>query len=126
MQTMAAAISSPHQALCKVLYRQTRQMLGALNWQEQEAIRVEQIQAELLLAHYEHLRVDERRAMITAGRAFRLVQVSRLYEIDLVEDVVFVSMDTMGDSFAEAEGKRRTFWVAFAFDRFLVRRTTVR
>jgi hypothetical protein len=148
MRTMAAAVSAQYRGFSDVLYVETRRLLETHNYQMQtqtqatealslrlnEEILLELIQAWLLLAHYESLRMDERQAMLTAGRAFRLIQIARLYDIDAPDDDVSVYLSPAttsesepeygehGDpdeSFAEAEEKRRTFWLAFSFDRFL-------
>jgi hypothetical protein len=64
--------------------------------------------------------MDERQAMLTAGRAFRLVQMARLYDVDTPDDVPSVTAEPeLDESFVDAEEKRRTFWVAFSLDRFL-------
>ncbi|KAF2139473.1 uncharacterized protein K452DRAFT_77823 [Aplosporella prunicola CBS 121167] len=119
MQTMAATMSSSHRSLSKALYAQTRQMLNVLDALEPATVQLEHIQTSLLVAHYEHLQVSERQAMLTAGRAFRLIQMSRLYDVDGVGDVSSASFAMADESFARTEEKRRSFWVAFAFDRFL-------
>lgn len=89
-----------------------------------ERIPLELIQAWLLLAHYEFLRVNEHQAMLTAGRAFRLVQLARLYSVD--DDAPELETDeahlTTECRFVISEEKRRTFWLAFSFDRFLCSR----
>ncbi len=133
MRTMAAAVSAQFRSLSDALYTETRRMLEALDTTEQNThwvtgkIQLEQIQAWLLLAHYEYLRMGEHQAMITAGRSFRLVQLAHLCDIDTTE---LSPLDFSGatsrhgsprsdENFVEAEEKRRTFWLAFNFDRFL-------
>jgi hypothetical protein len=74
---------------------------------------LEQIQAVLLLAHYELLRMEESRAMATVGRCFRLIQLARLQDTDPSTDA------GSGGDFVKEEETRRTFWVAYCFDRFL-------
>jgi len=132
MRTIAAAVSAQFQCLGDALYAETRRMLEKLDASEHRShwmtgkIQLEQIQAWLLLAHYEFLRMYEHQAMLTAGRAFRLVQLSRLYDVD-TPDVGFTAASAVStasspvsdEAFAEAEEKRRTFWLAYCFDRFL-------
>jgi hypothetical protein len=129
MRTIAAAVSAQFRSLSDNLYAETRTALARLDGTgiERSAPSLEQIQALLLLAHYELLRMDEGTAMVTAGRCFRLIQLARLGEADALEgDVVSGQMAVAGtgaagwnEAFAVAEEKRRTFWVAYCFDRFL-------
>lgn len=136
MRTMAAAMSAQFRSLSQTLYQETLRFLEVRSHTptltDSIEMPLEQIQAWLLLAHYEILRVNQHQAMITAGRAFRLVQMARLYELDREE--------TSGDAnhhdglvdgqqspkpdpeFAELEEKRRTFWLAYSLDRFLCSR----
>lgn len=154
MHTVAAAMSAQYRGLDEALYHETRVLLesqrarthsksssSGASWLASSSlcprssagdkIPLELIQAWLLLAHYEFLRIDEHQAMLTAGRAFRLVQLARLYEVDGgVEDMspspaeAETGGDQSGESPAwiEAEERRRTFWLAFSFDRFLCSR----
>ena len=132
MRTMAAAVSAQYRAFSEMLYAETRRLLETYNQAQateplrlmsNDKILLEEIQAWLLLAHYESLCKDERQAMLTAGRAFRLVQIARLYDIDALSGV---SSDTAkaepDETFVEAEERRRTFWLTFCFDRFLCSR----
>ncbi|KAI1412492.1 fungal-specific transcription factor domain-containing protein [Hypoxylon sp. FL1857] len=133
MRTVAAAVSTQFRGLSDALYIETRRILETPDMSEQSLpwmpgnIPLEKIQAWLLVAHYEFLCMYEQQAMITAGHAFRLVQLSRLYDVDMV-DVPAVEFTaaipstpspTPDESFAEVEERRRTFWLAFCFDRFL-------
>lgn len=84
-----------------------------LHEDDMNTVRVEQVQAWLLLAFYEFARCNYRRAWITAGRAFRLVQLARLHEVDISENAT-----ECADAVSREE-KRRTFWVAYYLDRLL-------
>ncbi|PGH13816.1 hypothetical protein AJ79_03384 [Helicocarpus griseus UAMH5409] len=106
MRTMAAAVSAGFHSFCDGLYAETRSMLDMMDALEPATTQLEQIQAGLLLAHYEFMRMHERQAMVTAGRAFRLVQMSRLYDID---------GSTTEDTFSEVEERRRTFLAGLCF-----------
>lgn len=154
MHTVAAAMSAQYQSLGDALYQETCQLLESqcmrtlsrsdsadASWLAStnnpcprpcsagDKIPIELIQAWLLLAHYELVRVDEHQAMLTAGRAFRLVQLARLHDIDESSSVEDMPPNNPAGSdgdqseenltFTIAEEKRRTFWVAFSFDRFL-------
>ncbi|KAL4919200.1 hypothetical protein BDW62DRAFT_46716 [Aspergillus aurantiobrunneus] len=115
MRTVAAAMSAQFRRLADSLYAETSSILRELDIVERSHP-LEQIQALLLLAHYELLRMEESRAMVTAGRCFRLIQLSRLHDADACNGAF--SATNMLD-FAAAEEKRRTFWVAYCLDRFL-------
>jgi hypothetical protein len=132
MRTIAAAVSAQYRGFSDVLYAETRRMLesycqtqatDALRLMSNDKLVLELIQAWLLLAHYESFRMDERHAMLTAGRAFRLVQIARLYDLDSPDDDSPATVESETDeAFAEAEERRRTFWLAFSFDHFLCSR----
>ncbi|KAF7532585.1 hypothetical protein G7054_g7813 [Neopestalotiopsis clavispora] len=131
MRTLAAAMSPSHHDLVDRLYTQTRCLLEENKPvpnqdtscpKSPDQAQIELIQAWLLLAHYESMRVNEWQAMLTAGYAFRLVQMARLYEIDKFKSIAsgIISETSMdGDEFTGSEVGRRTFWVAYNLDCFL-------
>lgn len=149
MHTAAAAASSQFREIEDALYLDTREMLSALEtrcvggrrkYRHRSAsnnMPLEQIQAWLLLAQYEFLRKDEHQAMITAGRAFRLVQLARLFDVDSPSPSSAVTeftteggeglgygnehtgLQSTQEPFARTEEKRRVFWMAYCLDRFL-------
>lgn len=91
-----------------------------------DEIPIEHIQAWLLLAYAELLRIGEHQAMLTAGRAFRLVQMARLYDVDALDDAQAspgASNRETDETFVDSEERRRTFWLAFSLDRFLCLRS---
>ncbi|KAL4953387.1 fungal-specific transcription factor domain-containing protein [Aspergillus filifer] len=111
MRTVAAAMSAQFRRLADFLYIQTTKTMRELETVERTPP-LQQIQALLLLAHFELLQMDESRAMVTAGKCFRLVQLSRLHDADAYDAGIV-------RDFSDAEERRRTFWVAYCFDRFL-------
>lgn len=115
MWTLAASVSAQFQTVGDLLYRDTRRTLEVLEMKdtEIESIDIEQVQACILLAIYEFMRSDYRRGWMSAGRAFRLIQLMRLHEID-VPDCIQMQTDWI-----ETEEKRRTFWMAYSLDRFV-------
>lgn len=121
MRTLAAAASAPLQQLSCSLYTDTRQVLENLDRAAEQDptddALLEHIQAWLLLAHYEFLRKPYRQALMTAGRAYRMVQIAQLHQID--EPNSAPGHDGAGpeSSWLETEQKRRTFWVAYCLDR---------
>jgi hypothetical protein len=122
---MAAAMSAHWCDVVDQLRGETRHLLetdSQARAVSKDEIPLEHIQAWLLLAYAELLRVGEHQAMLTAGRAFRLVQMARLYEVDASDgsQVSPKSADfTFDESFVDSEERRRTFWLAFSLDRFL-------
>ncbi|KAK5652871.1 hypothetical protein OQA88_9537 [Cercophora sp. LCS_1] len=84
MWTLAMALSSQFESLRTSMYNETRQMLEDLDMMEDDmgVVRIEQVQAWLLIAYYEFARANYRRGWVSAGRAFRLVQLAKLHEID--------------------------------------------
>uniref|UniRef100_A0A0B7KAU7 Zn(2)-C6 fungal-type domain-containing protein n=1 Tax=Bionectria ochroleuca TaxID=29856 RepID=A0A0B7KAU7_BIOOC len=127
MRTMAAAMSSQFRGLGDALCAKTRRMLEmqdshgevGLPWatsmrSQRHKIEHERIQAWLLLAHYEFLRKPEQQALLTAGRAFRLLQMSRLFDVDSQD---MDSQTASDEGWIETEEKRRTIWIAFILDR---------
>ena len=128
MRTIAAATSVAFKAHSQTLYQETRRMLKdtdtaqsseELGWSPYGAamVPVEKIQALIILAHYELLCHTQHKAMMTASRVFRLVQLARLYEVDKLDGSMAGSED-----FVTTEEKRRAFWMAFSLDRFLCAR----
>jgi len=142
MRTIAAATSAGFRALGDDLYDKTRWMLESrdvhddnhLPWvrrcsrtpgPKRMEIEHECIQAWLLLAYYDFMRKSEQQALLTAGRTFRLLQLSGLLDIDLGHDATSDRANTasihqhgMSDgSWRETEEKRRTLWAAFILDR---------
>ena len=111
----AAAASAQYQNLCDPLYHDTRRSLEGLETMDTnvDSVDIEQVQAWLLLAVYEFMRIDFRRGWMSAGRAFRLIQLMRLHEIDMP------SLSLPQGSWIETEEKRRTFWMAYSMDRFV-------
>ncbi|KAL4934791.1 fungal-specific transcription factor domain-containing protein [Aspergillus oleicola] len=88
-------------------------------------VELEYIQAFLLIVYYEALRMPPHRYLLTAGRAFRLVQIARLHEVDLEtgretpsREECLLATESEEEAFCRKEAQRRTFWAAYCFDRF--------
>ncbi|KAF4415135.1 acetate regulatory DNA binding [Fusarium acutatum] len=131
MRALAASMSSQFRSRGEDLYLKARQMAEDLEASElglpwtDAAINIEQIQAWLLLAHYELLAPHIYPVSTTARQALRLVYLSRLHCSDQQESSTGSSSNSSNDSastrlnFPALEERRRTFWVAFCLDRFL-------
>ncbi|KGO75470.1 Transcription factor, fungi [Penicillium italicum] len=119
MWALAAASSAHLQHMRESLYTRARSGIEALNHdiESSSAACLQAAQAWLLLTHYEFRYMSYRRAWLTAGRAFRIIQLAKLHEIDRLNDVS-INM-AHPEAWAEAEEKRRTYWLAYSLDRFL-------
>ncbi|KAL5365738.1 putative fungal-specific transcription factor [Aspergillus floccosus] len=130
MWTLASSLSSQFQVAGRQFYAETRQLLHALESEEPgHQISIEQAQAWTLLAIYELTCEDYHRGMMTAGRAFRLIQIMRLYELDTSpspstkqapkqEQWPLNPQGQVQEDWIDLETKRRTFWLAYTLDRF--------
>lgn len=115
MWTLAASVSAQFQNIGDSLYQDTRRTLEVVESKDTniESIDIEQVQAWILLTIYEFTRMNYRRGWMSAGHAFRLIQLMRLHEIDVLNNILF-QIDWI-----ETEEKRRTFWMAYSLDRFI-------
>lgn len=114
MWSLAASLSSQFHFIQADLYMEARKILDDLDAgrQEVDPIPLEQVQAWLLLSMYEFTSVNCRRGQVSLGRAYRLIQLMKLHEMDGPSAAY-----NQGD-WIEVESARRTFWVAFIIDRF--------
>jgi hypothetical protein len=114
MWTVAASLSSQFQMIRHELYTEVRRLLDAVELENQDIslVCIEQPQAWLLLSMYELITDQFHRCLVSAGRAFRLIQLMRLHEIDRHSQ-----MGLRGD-WVDEESMRRTFWIAYQLDRF--------
>lgn len=119
MWALAAASSAHLQHMRESLYTSARSAIEALDHdiESSSAACLQVAQAWLLLTHYEFRYMSYRRAWLTAGRAFRIIQLAKLHEIDRLNDVS-INM-AHPEAWSEAEEKRRTYWLAYCLDRFL-------
>ena len=113
MWTLAVSVSSHYHNVGDSTYQNTRRSLEALDSKniKLESTDLEQIQAWLLLAIHEFTCIDFRRGWMSAGQAFRLIQLTWRHGIDGPDHV-------QGD-WIESEQKRRTFWLAYCLDRLV-------
>ncbi|KAF3771158.1 hypothetical protein M406DRAFT_217911, partial [Cryphonectria parasitica EP155] len=118
MWTLAMAMSSQFESMRESMYRETRKMLEERESEEHDMSQqhLEQLQAWLLLTHYEFLRSSYRRAWISAGRVFRLVQLLKLHEVDSPQASIMQAFGSSVDDGVTAEEKRRAFWSSYCLD----------
>ncbi|KAI0547911.1 fungal-specific transcription factor domain-containing protein [Xylaria curta] len=123
MWTLATSLSSQFQMIRQDLYAETRQLLYTLDADEQEHQCLEQAQAWILLSFYELTSTasNYHRGFVSAGRAFRLIQIMKLDRMDGPNGAPTSPSHLVGDSgrndWVDLESKRRTFWVAYTLDR---------
>lgn len=135
MWTLAASASAYHLTLRDSLYQRTRQALENLDHRTSSAddttattttvitttADTEVVQAWLLLAVHELMCVSFRRAWITAGRAFRLIQLDPSWTAadGGVTTEMHVDIQNHQAQWIETEQRRRTFWFAYCLDRLM-------
>lgn len=120
MWTLASLLSAQFRDMIEPLYQETKQMLEYLSVEgaEHSSVNTELGQAWVLVVTFESMRTYHRTAWMSAGRAFRLVQVMRYHEIDNPIDKRGPSSPQCGD-FIEVEERRRVFWMAYFLDHII-------
>ncbi|KAF5864095.1 hypothetical protein ETB97_008501 [Aspergillus alliaceus] len=114
IRTLAASMGSQFKGILPLLYTHTCCTLDA--WEQNvpnEALPIELAQARLLLAIYEILKINPKKGWISAGRCFHLVHLVKLDQIDNPN-----AWQSPALSWVEIEERRRTFWTAYALDRY--------
>lgn len=129
MWTLAASASAYHLTLRDSLYQRTRQALENLdqrtgsvdNPTATATADTDVVQAWLLLAVHELMCVSFRRAWITAGRAFRLIQLDPSWTaVDAgVPTEMHIDSQHHQAQWIDTEQRRRTFWFAYCLDRLM-------
>ncbi|KNG85002.1 hypothetical protein ANOM_007809 [Aspergillus nomiae NRRL 13137] len=115
MWTLASLHSAQFRHLQVSFYQETKRMLDQLTRDTNFLVDTEEIQAWILTATYESMRTFHRSAWMSAGRAFRLVQLMRLHEIDNPTNAP-VHVPVLETELIETEEKRRVFWMAYFLD----------
>jgi hypothetical protein len=121
MWTLAALLSAQFRDMVETLYQETKQMLERLTVDGEESssnVATELAQTWVLVAIFESMRTYHRRAWMSVGRAFRLVQAMHYHEIDSPIDRRGTSSPQEGD-FIQVEEKRRVFWMAYFLDHII-------
>jgi hypothetical protein len=117
MWALAAWVGSQFKDIQQDLYNHTRALLE--DWEVNilsEAPSIELVQAWILLATYEIMQVNYDRGWLSAGRCFRLVQLMKLYEVDVPQ---YRTDGDIQDPETAREERRRTFWMAYSLDRIV-------
>jgi hypothetical protein len=112
----ASASTGHHQSIHDSLYQSSCRAVERLaSTTASLTRRIEYIQAWLLLAIYEFMFQDFRRGWISAGRAFRLIQLAGYESTDARNK----GEPQYQPAWAEMEERRRTLWLAYCLDRLL-------
>ncbi|KAI3396278.1 hypothetical protein diail_12360 [Diaporthe ilicicola] len=120
MWTLAASAGTDYDQLSvDRLHRCASQALQVIeNTDDPTAVKqssdLERVQAQLLLSMYEFKHIDFRQGWLTAGCAFRLIQLGWFQDLISGLNLLPASME-----WTELEEKRRTFWLAFYLDRII-------
>lgn len=117
--TFAAASSTQFSSIEEALYSRSRSALERLEapGNDGEICQIEHIQSWTLITFYEFSRCSYRRAWLSAGRVFRLVQLAKLS--DLENPARAACSGSGGDTAAHLEEKRRTFWAVYCLDKLI-------
>lgn len=126
MWTLATLLSIQFRYLQESLYQDTKQILESLSLSShgQNSVDTEQVQAWILIATFESMRTLHQEAWMSAGRAFRLVQIMGLHEIDLPNKDIFPNANSHTTDLIETEERRRIFWMAYLLDHLLSMRNS--
>ncbi|KAE8372516.1 fungal-specific transcription factor domain-containing protein [Aspergillus bertholletiae] len=124
MWTLATSLSSQFQNIRDGLYTNAQRMLRALNQDSKRTgvVKLEQVQASILLVIFEFTRIDYKTAIMNLGPILRQIQLLGLYKLDCRNNS---STRNKSPPFSNSERetiteeKRRTFWMAYSLDRFL-------
>ncbi|KAJ4361749.1 hypothetical protein N0V83_010689 [Neocucurbitaria cava] len=106
------------------LYTSTKQMLEAHSFASNEPTESdsELLLAWVLIALSESMQTLHRRAWMSAGQAFRMVQALRFHDIDSPRNSTNSPHSTPipgVEDFIEVEQRRRVFWMAYFLDHLL-------
>ncbi|KAF2856322.1 C6 transcription factor-like protein Prf [Plenodomus tracheiphilus IPT5] len=119
MWTLAASVADKYEALAEHFYQRARKyaQLDEMKGHGESTITLSHCQTWVLTCTYEFKQMYFPRAWLSAGRAVRLAQMMQLHRLDGagldVKQCLFPPKD-----WTEREERRRTFWLAFAIDRY--------
>ncbi|KAL5120299.1 hypothetical protein ACEQ8H_001857 [Pleosporales sp. CAS-2024a] len=119
MWTLAASASDKYEALQEHFYHRARKyaQMDEMKGHGESTITLAHCQAWVLICTYEFKQMYFPRAWLSAGRAVRLAQMMQLHRLDGVGLDVKQCLPPPKD-WTEREERRRTFWMAFAVDRY--------
>ncbi|KAF3909850.1 hypothetical protein ABW21_db0204968 [Orbilia brochopaga] len=117
--TLAASVSDVYSSLQTVFYRRARKYAeeAEMRGHGENIVNVAYAQMWVLIATYEYKLMYFPRAWMSSGRAARLCQMFGLNRLDGMGLDVKQCLPPPKD-WTELEERRRTFWLAFATDRY--------
>ncbi|CBX92795.1 hypothetical protein IAQ61_005843, partial [Plenodomus lingam] len=119
MWTLAASVVDKYESLTEHFYQRARKYAQSdeMRGHGESTITLAHCQTWVLACTYEFRQMYFPRAWLSAGRAVRLAQMMQLHRLDgtglEVKQCLFPPKD-----WTEREERRRTFWMAFAIDRY--------
>lgn len=117
--TLACSVTDKYDGLKELFYQRARKYIEAdyVKGFGVNIICVAHTQTHILLTSYELKMMCFPRAWMSAGAAVRLAQMIGLYRLDGAILAVKQCLPPARD-WTEQEERRRTFWMAFAYDRY--------
>ncbi|KAH3918240.1 hypothetical protein HBI56_143370 [Parastagonospora nodorum] len=119
MWTLAASATDKYEGLQEHFYQRARKyaQMDEMKGHGESTITLAHCQAWILICTYEFKQMYFPRAWLSAGRAVRLAQMMQLHRLDGIGLDVKQCLPPPKD-WTEREERRRTFWMAFAVDRY--------
>jgi hypothetical protein len=119
MWAIAASLSSQYRQIRHNFCLRARSCLESLELEERDSNIpcLEEAQAWILISIFESMEALQYRSCVSSARAIRLVQLAGLHRLDGHTTDSTNSLLDEATNWAEAEEKRRTFWIAFCLDR---------
>ncbi|ROW12013.1 hypothetical protein VPNG_05202 [Cytospora leucostoma] len=116
MWTLAVSQSSQFQLIRLDLYAETQRLLKDVEGASLGRHYVEEVQARILVSLYELMSTDcdHQQGIVSARKAFHLIQLMRL---NVIDDSVGSGLAERQSDWIDIESMRRTFWVAYTIDR---------
>lgn len=117
MWTLAATLSSQFQLIRLDLYAETQRLLKDFEGASL-GHHVEEVQARIMVSLYELTSTDcdHQLGIVSARKAFRLVELMKL---NVIDDSGGSGLAEGQNDWADIESMRRTFWVAYTIDRMI-------
>ncbi|KAF2496155.1 hypothetical protein BU16DRAFT_460222 [Lophium mytilinum] len=119
MWCLASSVSDKYEALQEHFYHRARKyvQMDEMKGHGESIITLAHTQTWILCATYEFKQMFFPRAWLSSGRASRLAQMEQLHRLDGAGLDVKQCLPPPRD-WTEREERRRTFWMAFAIDRY--------
>ncbi|KAL2070962.1 hypothetical protein VTL71DRAFT_13988 [Oculimacula yallundae] len=118
MWTLAAGITLPYKHLAPIFYLRSRKYAEAdESGSRDKYVNIRLAQTWILIGTYEYKMLMAPKSWLSIGKAVRLCQMLGLHRLDGRGLGHRQALDAPGDV-TEKEERRRTFWMAYAMDRY--------